>query len=146
MAGTVDMTKIAEIHTLYKGFYAQRFTYMINDDGPSVTGSHEDMQAVVNPVWTGIRNLKIECSKPIAVGFDGLTFINTFTCDHVFTDASGAEIEGTRADSFKVTETVTFDGDGKISKHRQEFDLDWIVACQKKVRSAENFAVVKDAF
>merc|ERR1719253_1140988 len=105
MTGTVDMTKIAEIHTLYKGFYAQRFSFMINDDGPSVTGSHEDMQAVVNPIWTGIKNFKIECSQPTAIGSDGSTFVSTFIGDHVFTDATGAEIEGTHANGFKVTQT-----------------------------------------
>jgi hypothetical protein len=138
---TVALTeaKIAEFTATFAGDFAPCVEFAANPRiaGPKVTGTFEQIQQTIAPIWLGFKITRIE-NISFALKSENVIVVSQVYDNHLI-DASGVEIPGTANKAMEVTQTVTYDADGKISAWVQEYDA-------KKVQSSRNMAACREVF
>jgi hypothetical protein len=138
---TVALTeaKFAEFTTTFAGDFAPCVEFAANSKigGPRVTGTFEEIQQTVASIWLGFKITRIE-NTSFEIKAENVIVL-TQVYDMHLTDASGVEIPGTANKAMEATQTITYDGDGKISAWVNEYDA-------KKVQSSRNMASCREVF
>merc|ERR1719401_1422957 len=137
--GAVTEAKFEELITEFSASFAPCVEFAANPEmaGPAVTGTFEEVMQTISPIWLGFKITRVE-NTSFATKAENVIVVSQVYDNHL-TDASGAEIPGTANKAMEVTQTVTYDADGKISAWVQEYDA-------KKVQSSRNMAACREVF
>merc|ERR1719401_1065916 len=137
--GALTEAKFAEFTTKFAGDFAPCVEYAANPKtaGPKVTGTYEQVMQTIAPIWLGFKITRIE-NTSFAIKAENVIVVSQVYDNHLI-DASGVEIPGTANKAMEVTQTVTYDADGKIKAWVNDYDAE-------KIQSSRNMAACRETF